>query len=277
MNKTAGILAALLGVSVVVNAFAFVELGKARAKQPGTISAGKSRAPDAAPHAVSDAPVSADLTSIAAELRALRADVAALRDGKSGTTGGGRPGIGEPAHPGKGVDAGDLPDSITSDPAVAKLLKEQEALNKLWGDLGKLSQLQKSLGDEKHRQLVMKLTAEFLGLDGSAKAGFETAANQMMAELDAAAKTMQDAYKTIPYDQKDPQAWQRHYEEVQKRYNESRKAAESRLDAYLTNSPRHEQFKSQLQTWGWYANPKQWGGDGAWSSGSFIAPMEEDE
>jgi hypothetical protein len=276
MTKTAGILAALLGVSVVVNAFALVELGKARAKQPGTISAGKSRAPDAGSHGTSDAPVSADLSSIAAELKALRNDVAALREGKPAPAGG-RPGIGDASHPGKGIDAGDLPDSITSDPAVAKLLKEQEALNKLWGDLGKLSQLQKSLGDEKHRQLVMKLTAEFLGLDASAKTGFETAANQMMAELDTAAKTMQEAYKQIPYDQKDPQAWQRHYEEVQKRYNESRKAAESRLDAYLTNSPRHEQFKTQLQTWGWYANPKQWGGDLSWAGGSYAVPAGDDE
>ena len=100
----------------------------------------------------------------------------------------------------------------------------------------------------------------------------------MMAELDAATKAMQEGYKGIAYDQKDPAAWQRHYTELTKAYNESRKAAESRLDPYLTASARHQQFKQNLQTWAWYVNPNQWGADGGsmeWTGGMWDTNEED--
>ncbi len=269
MTKLSAALGVLLGVSVLVNGLTFAALTKLRAKQPAAPSA-KSRGDSAATPSTADGPVAADNSEILKELRALRGEVASIREGRGSSS---------TAHPGgsnpPGVtDTSDLPPSVTGDPAVAKLLAEQEALNKLWKDLQKVSALQKSLGDEKYRQLVTKMTAEFLGLDASTRPAFETAATQMISELDAAAKAMQESYKTITYDQKDPGSYQRQYSEITKRYNESRKAAESRLDPYFTTAARHTQFKQNLQTWGWYLNPNQWGDYTQWG----VTPgMDEDE
>jgi hypothetical protein len=276
MNK---LLASFLGVSLLVNGLALAQLARGRAPEPKARPAGGSAAnPSAAPSADAPVPASADLAGVLAELRQLRREVSALRDGKAAShdpaTPGRAPGLKSPAD-----DDHELPASIANDPAVAKLLAEQEALGRLWKDLGKISGLKKSLGDEKYLQLVNKSTAEFLGLDASSRAGFESAAQQMMAELDAATKAMQEGYKGIAYDQKDPSAWQRHYSELTKRYNESRKAAESRLDPYLGTSARHQQFKQNLQTWAWYVNPNQWG-DGSgmeWSGGMWDSNEEDKE
>ena len=262
MTKLCAALGVLLGVSILVNGLTFAELSKLRSKQPGAPTA-KSRTDSAAAPSATDGPVAADNSEILKELRALRSEVASIREGRGSATGGTH----SNGHNPPGVtDTNDLPPSVTGDPAVAKLLAEQEALNKLWKDLQKVSGLQKSLGEEKYRQLVTKMTAEFLGLDDAHKSGFETAAGQMISELDAAAKAMQEAYKTMTYDQKDPNSYQRQYAEVTKRYNEARKTAESRLDPYLTTSGRHQQFKQNLQTWGWYLNPNQWGDYSQWGA-----------
>jgi hypothetical protein len=270
MTKLTAVLGLLLGVSVLINGLTFVELSKLRAKSPVATKSRPGDPTSAAPSIASDAPIAADNGAILNELRQLRSDVAALRDGKGSS---GSP-VHAPGQPGA-ADLSDLPPSVASDPAVAKLLAEQEVLNKLWKDLGKLSALQKSLGDEKYKQLVMRMTGDFLGLDAAARAGFEAASAQMMSEYESATKTLQDATKTMTYDQKDPGVYQRQYAELMKHYNDSRKIAETRLDSYLTSAPRHQQFKQNLQTWGWYVNPKQWNnGDYA---GGFAEPVGEDE
>lgn len=266
MRKSTLVLGALLGISALVNILALSRLSQrpdAPAKSDRKSSGAVAGSREAEKVYISD---NADTRAILKELREMRAELASLKGGGSAdsdlaSADGVQPRV---------AGGSDLPAAVRDDPALMELMREQEALGKLWKDLGKLWGLQKSLGDAKYKDLVLKVTSDFLQIDPGQAAAFASAAERMQQELEAAMKEYQEAYKGITWDQNDKESWQRVYKELSDKYQARQKQAMSQLDGLLGDSPRHKQFREQAATWAYYLNPKgnAWQGDwGAWDQG----------
>lgn len=265
MRKSTLVLATLLGVSALVNVLALSRLSsKPDAPKPDRKNAATSAVGGSKETVyVGD---NADTRAILKELREMRAEIAQIKSG-GGTDLADVDGVQPRGAQGAGSD---LPAAVRDDPALVELMREQEALGKLWKDLGKLWGLQKSLGDQKYKDLVLKVTADFLQIDPGQAQAFASAAERMQQELEDAMKEYQEAYKGITWDPNDKDQWQRTYKELSDRYQARQKQAMAQLDGLLGNSPRHQQFKEQAATWAYYLNPKgaAWQGDwGAWDQG----------
>lgn len=259
MRNLTGLLVMLLVISIMANVVLLVRADRGSESQRG-VSAAKPGGVEPARTHVAPAPgAPVDLSLVLAELRSLRTEVRELKKKGDGKRVGADDSL---VSPSKDSDE-DLSPVLKSDPAVAALLEEQEELNKLWKDLGKLSQLKSQLGGEKYREMVALATTEFLGLDPSRALSFRSEADQVRADLDRARQEQMDALtamknappETVTGDQK---------REVWTRYQDQRTAAIERLEPYLDSSPRHEQFRDKLQRWTQY-----YGGVSAYGKSGF--------
>jgi hypothetical protein len=223
MNRALIALGAALALSMLVNA---VALGRIV------------RGPDPAParpiaRPVQPPPAAGDLSEVLAEFRLLRSDLARRSEP-------GRP-AGSPAF----APPPDLPRAAAADPEVARILADEEKLQGLWKDLVKLSRLGRSLSAAKYRELVTRVTAEFLGADPAA---FHETAMAAFQGVERARREMDAAFVSLPEDL-EPALRERREEEARERYLAQSRAALAPLDRHLGDLPAHERFRQQKSEW----------------------------
>ncbi|MHC4607669.1 MAG: hypothetical protein ACYTAF_12205 [Planctomycetota bacterium] len=251
MRKAIVPVAVLLGISVLINVLTLIRLNEHRSAPPA--GARDSELRDADPvRAVEPPPPpdDGDLSDVLRELYQLRRDVAALRKDvqKGPRPTGVAEGSGEKSDP-------EPPSSFDSDPDVAELLAEKDALQSLWEDLRKLRGLGKAISEEKYREAVLKATIDHLGFDRRTAEQFTNAALGAMTQADAARRNRDDALKALQYDRANPEVYRKKHLETQQRYQQDMKTALAQIEAFLGGGLRHTQFQANMQTWFHYLLP----------------------
>ncbi|HLY75789.1 MAG TPA: hypothetical protein VKU80_16850 [Planctomycetota bacterium] len=94
----------------------------------------------------------------------------------------------------------------------------------------------------------MSRTAEYLGMDRSRAAVFERAAVQSLTEIQNAWRIRDESVLNLPallsVEERD-----RRELELQDHYEASKRRASDRLESFLGNSARHDQFRQKLGEW----------------------------
>ena len=241
MRSNAAILGTLLAISMLVNVAVLMRTGHGPNVREGASPSGSRTMEPVTAQAGTT-----DLVPVLAELRALRAEVRELKI-SSGTIIRMETDSSEAPGVAKKPDR-DLSPAITGDPKVAELVREQKELQNLWKDLGVLGQLKKQLGEEKHREVVLAATTEYLGLDASRAEAFRWQADLVRHDLQRAQEERQAAYDALKTSGA-KKGGANQSREIWNRYNEKRRTAVARLETGLDSGPRHEHFKENLQRW----------------------------
>jgi hypothetical protein len=251
MKKLTLLLAAALGVSLLINVMTFQRLSKGDAPRPAAKKNGNGNGH--APMAGDDEPapvVTGDkMDYLIHEVAKLRREVADMKAS----------GPAAAAAPSKPASNPSTPAAPARDPEIAAILAEQDRFNQFWGDLGKLSGARKQLDDARYVQAVLDSTADFLGLAEPQRSQFTETARLSIADLQKANKDYQEASKTIQWDKANPKQSQEQWNAVNKAYKDAQAAAYDRIKSQLDSSqPRQKQFMGQVDSWARYIVP--WGG-----------------
>jgi len=159
-----------------------------------------------------------------------------------------------PATSGPSPSTGDPrreePKAVPAEPA-AKPPVASDALqssDRFWEELGALLEFRSSIDPEAYRRDIMSRTAEYLGMDRSRAAVFERAAVQSLTEIQNAWRIRDESVLNLPallsVEERD-----RRELELQDHYEASKRRASDRLESFLGNSARHDQFRQKLGEW----------------------------
>ncbi len=192
--------------------------------------------PISSPAAAGRAAPMADSGQLLAEIRQLRADLAATR---------GTPFSTPPSTPGEKPPsrkvADELPPAIALDPVIMNALAERDATrqasSRFWRDLDRVLEVKDAIGVVKFREVMSRLTADFLGLDGSGGTAFVSASTQAADELDRAEGERKEMDAKLRASAADRETRKRLEEGMETRYVEQRQAATGRLEPYFRGTP----------------------------------------
>jgi hypothetical protein len=191
--------------------------------------------PPSEDHDPSQAPAARDLPSSGAGLRARRGE---------------RPGVESRS---KDIPPELLP-VVGSDPKLAVLVSDQWAMRNLWQDLNSLLELKSSLSADPYREMVMRETFQFLGLEGEAARAFEAGVLQALGELDSGQKTMREGITALPVDLGDASREER-TREILERYQLQKRSSLARVGQLLDQTDRSKKFREHLEMWLCYLAP----------------------
>lgn len=124
------------------------------------------------------------------------------------------------------------PPEAEENPEIAEFLREEEAIGLLWDDLNRLIGVRRSLGEERYRHAVLKITARFLGID---EARFSVESLEMVRGLEQAISE----YRLLSGGGR----------EADRRFEERRDRATLRFRRLLGSTARHRQFHEQVSAW----------------------------
>lgn len=178
----------------------------------------------------------AEASPLLAEIRQLRADLAAARGTLPSTpssTSNDRP-------PARKV-ADELPPAIAQDPVIMSALAERDATrqasSRFWRDLDRVYEVKDAIGVVKFREVMSRLTADFLGLDATGAIAFVTASTQAAEELDRADVERKETDAKLRTSAVDRETRKRLEEGMDTRHAEQKQAAIARLEPYLRGTP----------------------------------------
>jgi len=186
----------------------------------------------------------ADSSQLLAEIRQLRADLAAAR-GTSlsvpASTASERPPVRKAAD--------ELPPAIALDPVIMNALAERDATrqasSRFWRDLDRVYEVKDAIGVAKFREVMSRLTADFLGLDATGGIAFVTASTQAADELDRAETERKETDAKLRASVVDRDTRKRLEEGMDSRHAEQRQAAVARLEPYLRGTPFQPDLKGK--------------------------------
>jgi hypothetical protein len=117
-----------------------------------------------------------------------------------------------------------------------------------WEDLGSLLERRSKMEPAKHRENVLALTAEYLGLDPSRAAVFNRTAAAATEEIGRAWKLRNESVEALS------EAFTREERErkgaqIQETYETAKVQALVPLESLLENTPRHDVFRRRLGEW----------------------------
>lgn len=192
--------------------------------------------PSSLPATSGRAAPTADSSQLLAEIRQLRADLAASR-GSSSSAPVSTPGEKPPVR--KAAD--ELPPAIALDPVIMNALAERDATrqasSRFWRDLDRVYEVKDAIGVVKFREVMSRLTADFLGMDGSGGTAFVSASTQAADELDRAEIERKETDAKLRGSVADRDTRKRLEEGMETRYLEQKQAAIGRLEPYLRGTP----------------------------------------
>jgi hypothetical protein len=225
-------LAAALAVSLAFN-LAFYRRSAAEdaapeAKPRATSSTGPSPSlPAAAP-----ASTSGHSSQLLAELRQLRAELAASR-GTPSTS----PSASASERPALRKAPEEFSPAIAQDPVVMNALAERDltrqASSRFWRDLDRVYEVKDAIGVPKFREVMARLTADFLGLNASTADSFVFASTQAVQELDRAEADRKETEAKLKAVATDRDTRKRLEDGMETRYAEQKQSAYARLDPFL--------------------------------------------
>ena len=177
-----------------------------------------------------------DSSPLLMEIRQLRADLAAAR--------GASPSAPSPTateRPPSRKIAEEFPPAIAQDPVIMSALAERDATrqasSKFWRDLDRVYEVKDAIGVVKFREVMSRLTADFLGLDATGAIAFVTASTQAAEELDRAELDRKETDAKLRASAVDRETRKRLEEGMDTRYAEQKQVAIGRLEPYLRGTP----------------------------------------
>lgn len=224
MKNSTAILGALLALSLLFNAVAFVRLQEA---PPAPV------APPPVPR-----PVRAELPTPSSDAPVYATPAPAAR----------------PAEPPL-VAAAPAPTpkaNVVKDPQVLGVLEAQDDFGVLWKELDRVFKARGKLDETAYAQTVFSALGEFLGMSTSARAAFAEALQAGAASLAAARAEHQAAKDALPPKDKTNvaslAAYQQQKDAIDLRYQERSKAAVDGVKSHLDlRQPRHAELAGNLE------------------------------